>query len=244
MLNLLVLMAGPSNGFKEAGYLYPKNLVELNGAPLVQHVIQSLNQVERGHMICLIRHEENTTHHTGSVIRFLVPNSFVMEVHGTTKGAACTALLAIDHINNDDPLVIVNGDQILSADLAAIIADFIGRNLDGGIVVFEDVHPRWSFVKCDEDGLVIETAEKRPISNLATAGFYYFKKGSDFVKASMSMILKDAHVNGQYYVCPAYNELILAQARIGISKISKSSYFSLATPQGVRNYEQYLRQKG
>ena len=78
--------------------------------------------------------------------------------------------------------MIVNGDQLLrNVNLAETVSHFNKDNLDGGIVVFQDIHPRWSFVKCDKEGYVIEAAEKRPISNLATAGVYYFKRGSDFV---------------------------------------------------------------
>jgi dTDP-glucose pyrophosphorylase len=120
------------------------------------------------------------------------------------------------------------------------VQEFSDHKLDGGIVVFEAVHPRWSFVKCDQEGRVVETAEKRPISNLATAGFYYFQKGRDFVKATIEMIKKDAHVNGLFYICPVYNELILAQKEVGVHVIPRVAYRSLASPADVHAYEVHL----
>jgi dTDP-glucose pyrophosphorylase len=164
-----------------------------------------------------------------------------LEVRGNTAGAACTALLAIEHINNDQPLVIMNGDQIIETNLAAALTDFQYRNLDGGIIVFEAVHPRWSYVRCNVEGFVVETAEKRPISKLATAGFYYFARGQDFVNATFEMIKKDDRVGDKFYVCPAYNQMLLKQAKVGIYKIPREAYHSLATPQGVLNYEDHLR---
>lgn len=243
MLNLVVLLSGSSQAFKEAGYAYPKNLAEAGGMPLVQLVIEYLQPLTKtgGRLICVIQHEENRKHHTGSVIQLLQPDAIVVESHGTTSGAACSALMTVEHINNGDPLVIVNGDQILmDVDLPKAVADFQGRKLDGGVIVFEDVHPRWSFVKCNAEGLVIETAEKRPISKLATAGFYYYAKGADFVTAATEMIKKDAQVNGLFYICPAYNEMILRQSRIGIYKIPRRSYQSLASPADVRAFSAKL----
>jgi dTDP-glucose pyrophosphorylase len=174
------------------------------------------------------------------VVKLLVPDAVVVSVPTLTGGAACTALLAVDQILNDDPLVILNGDQILDVDLASVTQGFREAGLDGGIVVFRAVHPRWSYVRCGADGLVVEAAEKRPISDLATAGVYYFARGRDFVVAAMESIKKDAPVEGLFYVCPCYNEMILQQARIGIHQIPRDAYHSLATPQSVASYADVL----
>lgn len=241
-MNLLLLMSGSSEAFKEAGLLFPKNLTEIAGKPLVQCVLEQLAPLRQisARTICTLRAEENSKHHTGAVLRLIDPSVVPVLVNGTTSGAACTALLAVEHIDNDAPLVIVNGDQLIEADLPAALADFQRRNLDGGIIVFDDVHPRWSFVKCDAEDRVIEAAEKRPISRLATAGFYYFKKGRDFVLAATEMIKKDAQVNELFYICPAYNELILRQRAIGVHRIARKAYRTLASPADVHSYAAYL----
>ena len=238
-MNVLILMSGSSKSFKEAGYIYPKNLVEVAGKPLVQHVMEPLLSLKSigANFICAVKEDENRKHHTGKVLRLIESDIKVLEIPEETSGAACSALLAIDFINNDEPLLITNGDQILeNVDLPGTIQQFQSQNLDAGVLVFEDVHPRWSFVKCNDAGLVIEAAEKRPISKFATAGSYYYRAGKLFVKAAMEMIKKDAHVNELFYICPTLNELILDQKRIGTCKISRSSYRSLAAPSDVKAY--------
>lgn len=237
-MNVLVLAAGSSKAFTDAGYLFPKPLIEIAGRPLIDHVLTNLSPVTQngGRMIVIVRHDDDLRFHVGSVIRLLQPSATVVTVRGETGGAACTALLAIDSIPPDEPLVIANGDQLIAAPIANIVEDFCHRCVDGGTIVFHDVHPRWSYVKCDADGRVIEAAEKRPISNLATAGLYYFARGSDFVSATKSMILKDASVNGLFYVCPVFNEMILRHAEIRVHEIPRSHYVSLALPQGVDAY--------
>lgn len=243
MINILILMSGSSQAFKEDGYVFPKNLTEVADTLLVQRVLDHLAPLQSlgARLICVLRREENISNHTGSVIHLVNPSALLVEAQGETSGAACSALLAIEHINNDTPLVIVNGDQILDAKLPAVISDFQDRQLDGGVVVFEDLHPRWSFVKCNEEGMVVETAEKRPISRMATAGFYYFASGSDFVLGATEMIKKDAHVNGLFYICPVFNELILRQRSVGVHQIPRESYHSLATPSDIRAYTNFLK---
>jgi len=242
-MNVLVLMAGGSERFEEAGHPFPKNLVEIDGLPLVERVVGCLAPLVAAgaHLVFVVRQSEALRFHTDDVCRLLVPAATVLTVPDLESGAACTALLAIDHIDDEEPLLIFNGDQIVTRDLNLIVQLFQARGLDGGVVVFRAVHPRWSYVRTDDGGLVIEAAEKRPISTLATAGTYYYERGHDFVEATMAMIRKGAHVQGRFFVCPTYNELVLRQRRIGVHEIDRSEYFSLATPQGVTAYEEHIQ---
>jgi NDP-sugar pyrophosphorylase family protein len=241
-MRILVLMAGNNESFGEAGHAYPKNLVEIHGLPLVQHVVENLRPTldRASGAVFLITEDEDRRWHTGDVIRLLVPEAEVTTVPPLASGATCTALHAIGHIDREEPLLIANGDQILDASLPAIIAEYDERGLDGGVITFDGVHPRWSYVRCDDAGLVVEAAEKRPISRSATAGVYWFRRGGDFIDGAMAMVRKDASVDGRFYVCPVYNELILRQMAIGIHQVERNAYFSLASPRAVEAYEQHL----
>lgn len=241
-MNVLILCAGGLDSYQNSGSLYPKNLAEIAGRPLVQHVLEHLLPLKTlgARFVALIPGEENRRFHTGSVIRLIEPDAVVLEIPETTAGAACTALLAVEWADNQEPLLIVNGDILIDRDPVALITDFHSRRLDAGIVVFDDVHPRWSFVKLDAQGMVIEAAEKRPISRHATAGLYWFARGSDFVRAAGAMLRKNAAIDGLFYVSPVFNEMILAQARIGVTVIEKHQYHSLKDPAGARSYELHL----
>ena len=175
-----------------------------------------------------------------SVLLHIINDIIVIKTPAITKGAACSALLAIESIYNENPLVIINGDQFINADLQKIFEFFVESNLDGGIITFESLHPRWSYVRLDDNGFVIETAEKRPISKFATAGCYYFKHGKDFVESAFRMIEKGASVNNIYYICPSYNEMILKQQKIGVFQIDREQYLSLSTPENVESFAKFL----
>jgi NDP-sugar pyrophosphorylase family protein len=240
-VRVIILMAGGNEAFAEAGHAYPKNLVEIQGLPLVQHVIENLATVldAAQHAVFLITEDEHRRWHTGDVIRLLAPGAEVLTVPQLASGAACTALHAIAHVERHEPLLVVNGDQLLDLDLAAVVADFAARRLDGGVVTFDGVHPRWSYVRRDESGLVVEAAEKRPISREATAGVYWFARGGDFLDGAMAMIRKNAAVDGRFYICPVYNELILRQMAIGTHHVAREAYTSLSSPIAVKAYEQH-----
>ena len=98
---------------------------------------------------------------------------------------------------------------------------------DGGIVTFDSTHPMYSFVKVGDDGFITECAEKKPISRNATAGVYYFRRGKDFVSSANEMIEKGITNNGQYFVCPVYQELIEKHMKIRKYDIEKVWSFSL-----------------
>ena len=150
---------------------------------------------------------------------------------GITEGAACTTLLAKEYINNDKPLLFANSDQFLDWDSNEFMYSMTADDVDGGILTFTATHPKWSFVKLDSDGFVTEVAEKRPISDIATCGIYYWSRGSDYVKYAEQMIEKDVRVNNEFYVCPVYNEALQDKKRIKIFPIQKM--WGLGTPEDL-----------
>lgn len=240
-MNLVIPMAGDNKQFKDAGLKYNKNFTEINHKPLFQRVFDSVTKINAQNFIFVVNKEDAHKYHINKSLKLLAPNCRVVVAQGQTAGAACSVLLAAEFIDNDDELIVFNGDQVLECDLEGVVKTFRANNWDGGIVTFESVHPRWSFVRLDENNFVIETAEKDPISNHATAGFYYFKHGKDFVASVKQMIHKDANVNGVYYVCPAYNEMIIRQKIIGCVEIDGALYFPLTTPKEVAEYEAHVR---
>ena len=239
-MKVIIPMAGSDELFRRHGFHFAKPVIEIDRRPLVEHAFDCLSSIPEASFTFVVRKEDDLRFHLRDVLQLLDPNVTVLRAEGETAGAGCTALLAIEHIDPEDELIITNADQIVNIDFSMMLEDFRSRDLDAGTIVFDSVHPRWSFVKTDDAGLVIEAAEKRPISRLATAGVYYFRRGKDFVSAMQAMIRKGASVNGGYFVCPAFNELILAQKRIGVYPIERDLYISLATPQAVDEYEQVL----
>ncbi len=237
MVKVLIPLAGPSTLDEDSQYI--KSLHEIQRKTVLQHVVDSLSKIEDAEFIFVIRKEDVNRFHMDNVVRLMVPNSEIVVAESNTAGSACTCLLAIGKLSADEPLIISGSDQLVEWDLQSIVSEF--EKYDAGAIVFDDVHPRWSYVKIDSDGFVIEAAEKNPISRNATTGFFYFKKVEYFTESVMNMIRKDASVNGAYYVCPALNELVLANLKIKTVKIPKECYFNFNSKTGVEMYKTYLK---
>ena len=237
MINILIPLAGSNKFFNESDYPYPKPLIEINNKTMIEHVIENFNNIkEDKQFIFIISNEDCKKYHLDNVLNLLTNNTCkIVKIDYLTKGAACSAMMAIEYINNDTPLIIANADQLFDNNLEGIISNF--KNVDGGVITFNSIHPRWSYVKVDENDYVVETAEKRPLSKHAIAGFFYFKLGKDFIRSAMNMIKKDAKVNELYYISPTLNEMVLENKKIKITKINNDMYHTFYTPKKIEEYE-------
>jgi HAD superfamily hydrolase (TIGR01509 family) len=228
-LNVLIPMAGAGSRFQAAGYTFPKPLIEVKGKPMIQVVVENLNI--DANFIYVVQKEHREKYNLDTLLNLITPNCKIVETDGMTEGAACTALLAKKHIDVDAPLFFANSDQFVEWDSNEFLYKMNETNADGGIVSFKATHPKWSFAKVDENGLVTEVAEKNPISDIATVGYYYWKHGSDFVKYAEQMIEKDIRVNNEFYVCPVFNEAIADCKKIKTFDIPKM--WGIGTPEDL-----------
>jgi dTDP-glucose pyrophosphorylase len=230
-LNVVIPMAGLGSRFQKVGYELPKPLIDVNGQPMVKLVVESMNI--DAHFIYIVQKQHRLDYPLDDILSF-TPNFSIVEVDGLTEGAACSVLASKDLINKDNPLIIMNSDQLIIWDSN----DFMGavKDYDGAIMCFEAYDSKWSFAKVNDNNLITEVAEKKPISNKATAGIYYWKHGSDFVKSAEQMIKKDIRVNNEFYVCPVYNEAIQNGLQIYNFMIESENMWGLGTPEDLDYY--------
>jgi len=206
-MNILIPMAGEGSRFKKEGYTFPKPLIDVNGKPMIQRVVENLDF--DANYIFLVRKEHLENFQLKSLLDIVTNNrSTVIEVDSLTEGAACTTLIASEFIDNDEDLLIANSDQIIEYSRENFNTLKRLTSVDGIVFTFRAIHPKWSFIKVNSRGMGTRVAEKDPISDIATCGIYYYRKGSDYVKYALQMIEKNKRVNNEFYVCPVYNELI------------------------------------
>jgi HAD superfamily hydrolase (TIGR01509 family) len=231
-LNVLIPMAGAGSRFEQVGYTFPKPLIDINNKPMIQVVVENLN-IEANY-IYIVQKSHREKYNLDTLLNLITPNCKIVEVDGLTEGAACTALLAKQYINSDLPLFFANSDQFVEWDSNEFMYKMNETDADGGLVTFKSTHPKWSFAKVDENGYVTEVAEKNPISDLATVGYYYWKHGSDFVKYAEQMIEKNIRVNNEFYVCPVFNQAIQDKKKIRTFLAEKM--WGLGTPEDLNHY--------
>jgi dTDP-glucose pyrophosphorylase len=229
--NILIPMAGNGSRFFNAGYKDPKPLIDVNGEPMIQRVVENIGIP--GNYIFIVQSEHYKKYNLESVLTYLVPNCNIIQVEGVTDGAARTALLAKEYVNNSRPLIIANSDQLLDWDNSMFISQLLEVGSDGNMSLFLANENKWSYAKI-QNNRIIEVAEKVVISNNASTGIYGWTKGSDYVKYAEQMIEKDIRVNNEFYICPVYNEAIQDNKRILPMFVDRM--YGLGTPEDLESY--------
>jgi len=237
MLKIIIPLAGSSDLFLNAGYAYPKPLIEINGAPMIQLVIEKTASITAPcEFVFIIRNEDSSKYHLDNTLKLLAPNCEIIKLKKGTKGGLCSVLMAIDGIKFDDSLIILNGDQFIEGDFSEFLKFWQQNDADAGVVTFQSVHPRWSYARL-ENGQVVQTAEKNPISKYAIAGYYYFKKAQVFFDCAFQTIMNDVQTEGSYYISPVINEYVLKNKKVLNYQIENNQYHSFYSPQMLREFE-------
>lgn len=231
-MNVLIPMAGAGSRFQKAGYTFPKPLIEVNGKPMIQLVVENLN-IDARH-IFVVQKDHYDRYNLKHLLNLISPECEIVQVDEMTEGAACTTLLAKEFINNNEPLIFANSDQYLDWDSNEFMYSMEADEIDGGMLTFTATHPKWSFAKLAHDGLVTEVAEKKPISDIATAGIYYWKHGKDYVKYAEQMIEKNIRFNNEFYVCPVFNQAIEDNKKI--KTFHFDGMWGIGTPEDLRTF--------
>lgn len=245
-MNIIFPIAGPKLVFKDSlDNTYCKPLIDIMSKPLIERIFLNVHTSLPGknNYMFVVNDADCVNFSLDYVLNLLHPSVHIDKVKGTTQGSLCSCLLALSHINQEEELLIINGDQFIDYSLEKIIAYFREKKADGGIVTFESIHPKWSYVKLDKNGVVTETSEKKPISRDASVGVYYFRKADDFIEAAKNVIRKDANIGGAFYVSSAYNEMILKNRLVLSYKVPNDKFFPLDTPETIDIFVKHLQKQ-
>lgn len=243
MTEIIIPISQDSPFFPKNDYFFPKPLVNVNGEPLIIQVIKNIqNYLLPNKFIFIIPDTLELEYSLGAAIKLICecPVDIILR-KGETSGGLCSTLLAIDHISKDDDIVISNMDDLIDYDLNKILLEFKNKDTDAGLISFESSHPRWSYIRPGIENAVLQNVEKRVVSKLAAAGFYFFKNKEIFAKAAYDALFDDDNVNGFFYISAAINQVILKGKKVIHLKIPSSKYHSLYSPESIKEYEEYSK---
>ena len=238
-LNILIPMAGAGSRFAAKGYEMPKPLIDVDGKPMIQRVIENIEL--EGQYIFVVQKEHCEKYGVDSILKNLKPDCKIVKIEGITEGAACTTLLAKEHIDNDTPLLMANSDQWVDWSPNHFIDYVKRRDCDGAILTFPSDSEKYSYAKIDADGYVTETAEKIVISSHATVGFYYWKSGKEYVECAEEMIERNIRFKNEFYVCPVYNMLSEKSGKTIIYPVPRM--IAMGTPEELNYFLNNLKQE-
>jgi NDP-sugar pyrophosphorylase family protein len=219
-MNVLILAAKKI----EKGKLFPACLTLFEDQFLIEKILDQISVFKDPNLILTVNLSDNKNYHIDASIKNINNSAKIVYVNDSVKGAACSALLAVDLMNEED-LLILNSDEFVRYNFFDAIHFFKTSNFDAGVITFKSIHPKYSYVDINNLGFVIEAREKNPISLHATAGFYWFKSKKLFVESAEEMIFKSNDFKSNFYICPVFNELILKGLKIGSIEIDSKDFF-------------------
>jgi len=241
MLNILIPMAGKSTFDVTKNNAFPKVLTDVNGKLLIERSSEPFTSLSQSKKIVVaVSKNQISDYKLDRVLPLLDESIEICAINDGTQGAVCSAMLAIEHLELDKPLIISSFEQVLDLDLRPYITEFVDKNVDAGVLTFESIHPKWSFVKRDEDGIVSQAAEKNPISKHAIAGFYFFKNARLFIESAKNMIRNDVKCNDLFYISHTLNEVILNEGKVLALPIDKCQYFHIQDEHSLEHYGEQL----
>ena len=233
-LNILIPMAGRGSRFVTSGYTVPKPLIPIEGKPMIEHAVDTLGI--KGNLIFITQ----TEHDLASHLYNIYPTCKVIEINKVTDGAACTALLAKEYINNDSPLIITNCDQVMWWDDKSFSTFVKNYPYDGFVVTYTSDTPKNSYIKLNREGFGVKLAEKEVISSISLNGIHYWKHGRDFVNSAEDTINRNIRFNNEFYIAPTYNSLIEKGRKIGVYHIPNEQHNAVGTPEDLIKYTDRL----
>lgn len=238
MLNVVIPMAGRGSRFANAGYTMPKPLIDVAGYPMIRIVYENLRPSINHRFIFIILKDHIKYYNIESTIRSFCPQAEIFVIPSVTNGAAETALAASELINNSNPILLANSDQYINHSIDRFLKYCDLPQMDGCIMTMKSNDPKWSYVQIKNNDMIERVAEKEVISNHATTGLYYFKKGSDFVRSATKMISRNERQKGEFYVAPCYNSLIDTGFNCGYYSIGgdRDGMHGLGTPEDLQDF--------
>jgi hypothetical protein len=224
-INICILAASRDKNADQDSF--PLCLEDVKGSSVLEAIVSSTSVLPDSRYSYAFLKDDVKRFHLDKIANLLTPGCNSIEIPEASKGSGCSALYSTCHLDQESELLIVSANELVQVDFSEIIDFFLKNSCSAGTIVFSSVHPRYSYVRLDDAGFVIEASQKKPISKHATAGVFWFKKTKYFTDAAKKQIEKNADINGNFYVAPAFNELILDGKVVGAFSISNSQYTPL-----------------
>lgn len=216
-MKIIIPMSGMSSRFTSAGYTIPKYLIEVDGKKVIEHIVNLYPKNSEFVFIINNKHENETN--IVNILENLVDKKTIVSIPKHKKGPVFS-VSKFDYLIDDDEQVIINYcDFSMYWDYQNFKEFVDATECDGCVVCYTGFHPHmlgsdnYAFCKTNEKNGIVEIREKQPftddkMSEFASTGTYYFKKGSYVKKYFKQLMDEDLNINGEYYVSLVYNLLI------------------------------------
>ncbi len=245
-IQIIIPMSGIGKRFAEAGYKDPKPLIEVDGSPIIEHVVNLFPGETDITFICNEIHLENTD--MKNILLGIKPEAKIYEVSNENRQGPVDAVSKIfEHIDDNKEVIISYCDYGTHWDYEKFLIETRFQNADGAIVSYTGFHPHmlgsdnYAFVK-EEDKKAIRVQEKKPFTDnkmneYASNGTYYFKSGKIMKKYFKLLLDSKETINNEYYVSMVYNKMLEDNLYVSVFEIE--NMLQWGTPHDLETYKKW-----
>jgi NDP-sugar pyrophosphorylase family protein len=227
-LSLVMPMAGRGSRFTREGRLTPKPLIPLQGRPLFAWAVESVRQAAPvGELVFVVLSEHIRDHAIDAAIGQRYPDARLVVLDEVTAGAAETAALGVRELKSAGPFAVNDCDHAFRPRDLPALADGLKSGAAGALLGFASASPAYSYVRLNDAGEVVQTAEKKVIGPYAIAGCYLFADRDDF--AVRFAAYRQACPYPELYVSGLYDAMAREGARVLFQPLER--HVSFGTPE-------------
>jgi len=216
-MKVIIPMSGMSSRFSATGYTIPKYMIEIDGKKVIEHIVDLYPKDSEFLFIINDKHEKETD--IVSLLENLVENKTIVTVPKHKRGPVFSVANFLYLIDDDEQVIVNYCDFSIDWDYDNFREFVDTTECDGCVICYTGFHPHmlgsdnYAFCRTDKSNKILEVREKQPftddkMSEFASAGNYYFRKGRYIKKYFRQLMDEDININGEYYVSLIYNLLI------------------------------------
>ncbi len=243
-MQIVIPMSGFGERFRKAGYTIPKPLIEVEGKPIVAHVIDMFPGEKDFIFICNQEHLKDPSYEMASILKKYCPTGRIVGIPPHKLGPIYAVLQAVNQIDLNQPVVVNYCDFTCFWDWDHFKKFVIESTCIGAIPAYRGFHPHslgdtnYAYIQ-EVNGWVLDIQEKQPYTNnrineFASSGTYYFASANLMKDTFEEIINKNLNVGGEFYVSLAYKPLLENHASIAVYPIQH--FMQWGTPEDLAEY--------
>ncbi|HEP6277720.1 TPA: NTP transferase domain-containing protein [Burkholderia vietnamiensis] len=246
-MQIVIPMSGFGERFRRVGYEVPKPLIEIDGKPIISHVVDLFPGETDFVFICNKDHLANPAYRMEAILRDLVPSAKIVAIESHKLGPIHAVLMAAEHIDSSKPVVVNYCDFTCYWDWEHFKTFVDETQCDGAISAYKGFHPHtlgttnYAYMR-ESNGWVKDIQEKKPytenrMEEYASSGTYYFRSGELMLRAFEETEAKGRSVGGEFYVSLAYLSLLETGKSVAVYPLQH--FMQWGTPEDVAEYKMW-----
>lgn len=243
-MQIIIPMSGFGERFRKAGYNVPKPLIEIDGKPIIAHVIYMFPGETDFLFICNQDHLDTPEYRMESILRQYCPTGKIVGI-APHKLGPIHAVRQVEHLIDPAQPVVVNYCDFTCYWGWQHFKQFV-RTTDcvGCIPAYKGFHPHtlgstnYAYMR-EANGWVLDIQEKQPYTSnrmeeYASSGTYYFSSGKTMLNAFQQTFEQNLNVAGEFYVSLAYKPLLADGHSVAVYDLQH--FMQWGTPEDVAEY--------